>query len=134
MCIRDSLKGADGKMKREFMLDDLDVEDFNYTREGHDTITGISDLDEWESLMEAFDVMGFSEGDQTSILRTVAAVLHLGNITVMKESRSADQARLAPDAKDVVERVCKLLGVPVEPFMRGLLPVSYTHLTLPTKA
>jgi len=115
------LKGADRKLKQEFLIDGLDVEDFAYTRQGNDTITGVSDREEWDSLMEAFAVMGFSDKEQTSILRTIAAVLHLGNITVVKESRSADQARLAPDAKTVAARVCKLLGVPLEPFLQGLL-------------
>lgn len=115
------LKGANQEMRRDFLLDDFEVEDFAYTREGHDTISGVSDLDEWESLLEAFDVMKFSDKDQSAILRTVAAVLHLGNITVVKESRMADQARLAPDAKEVAARVCKLLGVPLEPFLQGLL-------------
>ncbi|KAK4219032.1 myosin type-2 heavy chain 1 [Rhypophila decipiens] len=115
------LKGADGKLKQELLLDGLDVEDFTYTRDGHDIIAGVSDRDEWDSLMEAFTVMGFTDKEQTAILKTIAAVLHLGNLTVVKESRSADQARLAPDAKEVAARVCKLLGVPVEPFLQGLL-------------
>lgn len=115
------LKGADRRMKQDFLLDDLDVEDFAYTRDGHDTIVGVSDRDEWNSLIEAFNIMGFSEKEQVSILRTIAAVLHLGNITVMKESRGADQARLAPDAKNHAEKVCRLLGIPVEPFLQGLL-------------
>jgi len=115
------LKGADSKLKQELLLDGLDISDFAYTRDGHDTITGVSDHEEWNALVEAFAVMGFSEREQASILRTIAAVLHLGNITVVKESRSADQARLAPDAKEVAARVCKLLGVPLEPFLQGLL-------------
>ncbi|KAL2198446.1 P-loop containing nucleoside triphosphate hydrolase protein [Corynascus similis CBS 632.67] len=115
------LKGADRRLKQDFLLNGLDAEDFVYTRDGQEIIAGVSDRDEWESLMEAFMVMGFSDEEQASILRTVAAVLHLGNISVVKESRSADQARLAPDAKEVAAKVCKLLGVPLEPFLRGLL-------------
>lgn len=115
------LKGATSSMKREFLLDDARMEDFAYTRDGHDTITGVSDKDEWNALMEAFEVMGFSNEDQMSILRTVAAVLHLGNIGVVKESRAADQARLEPGAKEQAAKVCKLLGVPLEPFLKGLL-------------
>jgi myosin protein heavy chain len=115
------LRGADRGLKQDFLLDGLDVEDFAYTRDGQDIISGVSDRDEWESLMEAFGVMGFADEEQASILRTIAAVLHLGNISVVKESRSADQARLAPDAKEVAARVCKLLGVPLEGFLRGLL-------------
>ena len=115
------LKGADRKMKQEFFLDGLDVEDFAYTRVGNDTIAGVSDRDEWNTLVEAFNVMRFSDEEQVSTLRTIAAVLHLGNITVVKESRGADQARLAPDAKAHAEKVCKLLGMTVEPFLQGLL-------------
>ncbi|AEO54624.1 hypothetical protein MYCTH_92028 [Thermothelomyces thermophilus ATCC 42464] len=115
------LKGADEALKKDFFLDGLDVGDFVYTRDGQEIITGVSDRDEWETLMEAFMVMGFSDEEQASILRTVAAVLHLGNISVVKESRSADQARLAPEANEVAAKVCKLLGVPLEPFLRGLL-------------
>lgn len=115
------LKGADSRTKKTFLLDGLGVEDFSYTRGGHDTIVGISDHDEWRSLMEAFEVMGITENDQSSILRTIAAVLHLGNIEVVKESRAADQARLGPDAKQQAAKVCQLLGVPLEPFLRGLL-------------
>ena len=115
------LRGADRKLKQEFLLDGLDVQDFAYTRDGQEVITGVSDQDEWSSLMEAFMVMGFSDEEQASILRTIAAVLHLGNISVVKESRSADQARLAPDAKEIAAKVCKLLGVPLEPFLRALL-------------
>lgn len=115
------LKGADRKLKQELLLDNMDVKDFTYTRDGHDTITGVSDKEEWDSLIEAFLVMGFSDEEQVAILRTIAAVLHLGNITVVKESRSADQARLNPDAKAIAGRACKLLGVPLEPFLQGLL-------------
>ncbi|KAM0356085.1 hypothetical protein ACHAPU_000479 [Fusarium lateritium] len=115
------LKGASPSLRREFLLEGLTVDSFNYTRDGHDTIVGVSDKDDWETLMEAFSVMGFSDDEQKSILRTVAAVLHLGNVSVVKESRAADQARLAKDAKEQAAKVCKLLGVPLEPFLQGLL-------------
>lgn len=115
------LAGADRKMKQQFLLGDLGVEDFAYTRDGHTTIVGVSDPEEWTSLIEAFNTMGFSEKEQDSILRTISAVLHLGNITVVRESRQADQARLAPDAQVHAQKVCQLLGMPVEPFLQGLL-------------
>lgn len=115
------LKGASSRIKREFMLDGCDTAYFAYTRNGNDSIVGVSDKEEWDLLMEAFEVMGFSDSDQLSILRTIAAVLHLGNVEVVKESRSADQASLSADAKAQVTKVCKLLGVPAEPFIRGLL-------------
>lgn len=108
-------------MRRDFLLEGLDVEDFLYTRDGNDVIAGVSDLDEWNSLIEAFHVVGFSEKEQASVLRTIAAVLHLGNVTVMRESVRTDQASLTKEAQAQVEKVCRLLGVPVDMFVKGLL-------------
>ena len=115
------LKGADRRMKEDFMISSLAVEDFVYTKDGNDTIAGVSDTEEWNSLLEAFHIMGFSEKEQHSILRTVAAVLLLGNISVMKESMRADQASLTTDAYMHAEKVCHLLGISVDPFIRSLL-------------
>lgn len=115
------LKGADNRMKEEFLVDGLGVEDFTYTRNGNDTIAGVSDVDEWNSLIEAFQVMGFSHTDQKSVIRTVAAVLLLGNVTIMKESLRADQASLTKEAHAQAEKVCRLLGIPHEQFIQGLL-------------
>lgn len=115
------LRGADQRLKDAFLLSGLDVEDFAYTKDGNDCIAGVSDRDEWNSLIEAFHIMNFSDKDQIAILRTIAAVLHLGNITVMKESSRADQASLTPEAQLQAENACQLLGVPAEPFVQGLL-------------
>ncbi|KAK2807657.1 hypothetical protein FQN51_000094 [Onygenales sp. PD_10] len=115
------LRGADPQLRQHLRLSDLEVEDFGYTRDGNDSITGVSDLDEWNSLMEAFRIMNFSDDDQLSILRTVAAVMHLGNITVSKESLRADQATLTSDGYDSAAAACQLLGIPVDPFVKGLL-------------
>ncbi|KAI9801053.1 MAG: hypothetical protein M1833_002921 [Piccolia ochrophora] len=115
------LRGADRRTKNDFCIGDMDVEDFEYTKHGNDTITGVSDRDEWSSLMEAFNIMGFSDQEQSSVLRTVAGVLHLGNLRVVKESARADQARLSPESQAPLEKACHLLGVPVEPFIQGLL-------------
>ena len=115
------LRGADKRMKNDFLLANLGVEDFAYTRDGNDIVAGVSDIDEWNSLLEAFHIMGFSEAEQRSILRNVAAVLLLGNVSVMKESLRADQATLNTDAYSHAEKACRLLGIPTESFIKGLL-------------
>lgn len=115
------LRGADRQTKEDFMLDELGVEDFVYTRDGNDIIAGVEDAEEWNSLIEAFHVMGFSEKEQKSVIRTVAAVLHLGNVTVKKESLRADQADLTKEAYTHAEKVCHLLEIPLEPLIQGLL-------------
>lgn len=115
------LRGADPAMRRDFMLGSMEVEEFEYTRHGNDIISGVSDRDEWNSLLEAFHIMNFADGEQRAILQTIAGVLHLGNITVMKESLRADQAALAPDSGEAVRRACQLLGINPDAFVKALL-------------
>ncbi len=108
-------------MKEDFLIAGLGAEDFLYTKDGNDRIAGVSDQDEWNYLIEAFHVMGFSEREQVSVLRNVAAVLLLGNLTIMKESLRGDQASLTPEAIGHAEKVCHLLGIPYDSFIQGLL-------------
>ena len=115
------LRGADNSTKEALQLQGKDVEDFTYTKDGNDTIPGVSDRDEWDHLMEAFNIMGFSEKDRLCILRAIAGVLHLGNVKVVKESARADQARLDPATYPQAELVCQVLGIPVDSFIQGLL-------------
>ena len=115
------LQGSDPKTRERLLLSDLQIEDFAYTKDGNDSIAGVSDVEEWNSLIEAFHIMNFSEDDQMCILRTIAAVLHLGNVSIVKESLRADQAALGPDSLDSVGRACELLGIDPELFVKGLL-------------
>ncbi|KAK5953874.1 class II myosin [Knufia fluminis] len=115
------LAGADKRQRESLLLSGLDIEDFAYLRGGNDTIGGVSDPDEWNYLIEAFHVMGFSEQEQNAIFRTIAAVLHIGNVAAKQESRATDQAMLTAEAKASLDKACRLLGVQTEPFIRGLL-------------
>ena len=115
------LAGADRAMRQQLLLSDMDVEHFAYTRAGNDTISGVSDRDDWNSLIEAFHVMNISDKQQMAIFRTIAAILHLGNVAVRQESRAGDQASLTQEAKASIEKACTLLGVQAAPFISGLL-------------
>lgn len=115
------LRGADSKMKQDFHLNGKEIEDFDYTKQGNDAISGVSDRDEWNALIEAFHIMGFTDKDQAAILRTIAAVLHLGNIRAMKESRRADQASFDLAAEAQARIVSQLLGISADDFVKALL-------------
>ena len=115
------LRGADASLKRDLLIGEQDVEDFEYTAKGNDVIAGVSDQEEWHSLMEAFNVMDFTPADQLAVLRSVAAILHLGNVHVSRESLHSDQASLDEDGKLHLHKACRLLGVQLEPFMNALL-------------
>lgn len=115
------LSGADPRMKEELLLSGHETANFEYIRNGNDIIGGVSDRDEFNSLIEAFHIMGFSQKEQTSILRTVAAVLHMGNISVARQSSRGDQATLTEEALQQARKVCRLLGIPLDAFVKGLL-------------
>ncbi|KAK5136700.1 hypothetical protein LTR08_002353 [Meristemomyces frigidus] len=115
------LHGADQSLRRDLLLDGMDTRDFEYTKHGNDTIAGVSDVSEWNALLESFHIMNFSDIDQKAVLQTIAGVLHLGNIGVMKESLRADQAALAPNAEGPVRKACHLLGIDPTAFTKALL-------------
>lgn len=62
-------------------------------------------------------MVGFTPAEQFDLFRIVAAILHIGNITIT--STRADDA-VMPDPSQA-ERVCHLLGIPVVDFTRAVL-------------
>ncbi|KAG8525865.1 uncharacterized protein KY384_000625 [Bacidia gigantensis] len=115
------LRGANTQLRKQLLLDDSGPEDFCYTKDGNHAIAGVSDKEEWDSLLDAFKVIGFTDEEQIAVFRTVAAVLLLGNISIMRESLRADQATLAVDAYPQAQKACQLLGIDTDAFVQGLL-------------
>ena len=62
-------------------------------------------------------MVGFSAPEQLDLFRIVAAVLHIGNITIT--ATRADDA-VMPDPSQA-ERACHILGIPVAEFTRAVL-------------
>ena len=62
-------------------------------------------------------MVGFTPAEQFNLFRIVAAILHIGNITIT--STRADDA-VMPDPSQA-ERVCHLLGIPLSDFTRAVL-------------
>ncbi|KAI5791882.1 myosin heavy chain [Geopyxis carbonaria] len=113
------LRGASRQMREMFLLGDGGAESWEYTKNSNNSIAGVNDLDEYRSLIEAFHVMGFSQDEQVGILRIIAAVLHIGDLEVVPERRGSDDSRLPNLAQ--AERLCHVLGIPVDAFAKGLL-------------
>jgi myosin protein heavy chain len=61
--------------------------------------------------------MGISSKEQMNLWRTLAAILHLGNIVVAADR--SDQARI-PDLAQA-ELACHILGIPSDDFVKALL-------------
>ncbi|KAL6303713.1 nonmuscle myosin heavy chain b [Sparassis latifolia] len=105
-----------GNLKETLLLDG-GVEDYEYLNKSRREVDGIDDSEEWKALKNALDVVGFSAAEQFELFRIVAAILHIGNITIT--STRSDDA-VMPDPSQA-ERVCHLLGVPVAEFTRAVL-------------
>ncbi|KAG5653772.1 hypothetical protein H0H81_010613 [Sphagnurus paluster] len=93
------------------------VEDYEYLNKSRREVDGVDDREEWNVLKAALDVVGFSPAEQFDLFRVVAAILHIGNITIT--STRADDAVMPEPSQ--VERVCHLLGVPIAEFTRAVL-------------
>lgn len=115
------LRGVGETWREELQLGDLNVDDFSYTMGGNGFISGISDRDEWYSLLDALRIMGFSNDEQRELFQVVASVLLLGNITVSKESLRADQAAFPKEARSWAAKACQLLGIDVDCFVKAML-------------
>ncbi|KAK9235482.1 P-loop containing nucleoside triphosphate hydrolase protein [Lipomyces kononenkoae] len=111
------LCGAPASLREKFLLDGK-VGDYAYLKNGQRTIPGVSDADEFNNLTSAFTIMGFSEQEQTDLLRVIAIILHIGNLEVGAE-RSSWQAKLLQYVQ--VEKLCHAMGVPVDAFTKALL-------------
>ena len=61
--------------------------------------------------------MGIDANEQMNLWKTIAAILHLGNITISADR--SDQARI-PDLAQA-ELACHILGIPVDGFIKALL-------------
>lgn len=63
--------------------------------------------------------MNFSESAQVDLFKVIAAILHLGNLTL--EADREDQASLTAQSAATAGKVCHVLGIPVAEFSRALV-------------
>ena len=64
-------------------------------------------------------LVGIPEAEQDAAFRTVAAVLHLGNLAFV-EAGEVDSSTVAPAAQRHLAAAAKLLGVPAAGLLKAL--------------
>uniref|UniRef100_A0A4W6EW90 Myosin-9 n=1 Tax=Lates calcarifer TaxID=8187 RepID=A0A4W6EW90_LATCA len=84
----------------------------------HATLEDCQDKDLFTETMEAMRIMSIPEEEQIGMLKVVASVLQLGNMSFKKE-RHTDQASM-PD-NTAAQKVCHLMGMNVTDFTRAIL-------------
>ena len=113
-CFYELINGCDEGRLAEFGLES--VWHFNYTNQSsvdvrHD---GVDDAAQYDALLAALEVLGFSAEETESILTVVAAVLHLGNLDFDVKAASSsedDGSALSDSCLFHAEHCCRLLGI-----------------------
>ena len=58
-------------------------DEFHYLNQGESpTIDGVNDAEEFEDTKAALSLLGFSQRELSDMFKVLAAILHLGNVTI----------------------------------------------------
>lgn len=115
------LSGAEAAwLKDVLLLPSSSPEDYVYLRQSQKAVTGIDDAVEFKALRDSLSVVGFSEAEQVSIFKAIAAILLLGNMQ-LAEDPATNQAILDDSQTGLLQSICALLSVPLEEFRSALL-------------
>ncbi|OAX41215.1 hypothetical protein K503DRAFT_848546 [Rhizopogon vinicolor AM-OR11-026] len=110
------LLSSGGSLKDTLLLDQS-LEEYEFLNKSKREVDGVNDCEDWDALINALDIVGFTVAEQFDLFRIVAAILHIGNIDI-RSTKSGDA--FMPDPSQV-ERVCHLLGIPIAEFTRAIL-------------
>lgn len=112
------LKGASPELQDILLLKGT-VNDYRFTKNSNKNIDGVDDGLEFKDLIKSLTVLKFNEAAQNDLFRVIAAILHLGNISLQPDRE--DNANLTTNSVEICEQVCHVLGIPVAEFTRSLL-------------
>ncbi|XP_077591276.1 myosin-9-like isoform X1 [Stigmatopora nigra] len=110
------LTGAGDKLRAELLLENYN--NYRFLSNGNVTIPGQQDKDMFAETMDAMRIMSIPEDEQIGMLKVVASVMQLGNVSFKKE-RHTDQASM-PD-NTAAQKVCHLMGMNVTDLTRAIL-------------
>ncbi|KAG0240728.1 P-loop containing nucleoside triphosphate hydrolase protein [Mortierella sp. GBAus27b] len=107
--------GAPPSEKKEFDLQS--IQQFHYLKQGGiSTINGVDDVAEFELTQKALSTIGISVQTQWSIFRLLAALLHIGNISIT----GRNEAIIAEDDPSMAI-VAKVFGATASEFKKWLV-------------
>eukprot|EP00051_Salpingoeca_urceolata_P026871 m.479073 g.479073 ORF g.479073 m.479073 type:complete len:1416 (+) comp21312_c0_seq1:275-4522(+) len=117
------LEGADAQTKEDLLLS---TNKFKILCNHGSTRPGVSDESEFKGTVTAMKAMGMSEAEISSVWRSVAAILHVGDIVTQLSENRKKEAIMTEDT--VAQRACHLLGIPHADFGKGLItPKNKVH-------
>ncbi|KAG0678914.1 hypothetical protein C6P41_004391 [Kluyveromyces marxianus] len=109
------LTGMSKQELRAIELESNSILDYQYLKNSNPSIPGVDDAQNFQELLSAFDIVGFSKDDIQAILRCISIILHIGNIEFVSER--SEQASIKNDIKPL----CKLIGIQENDFKTAVL-------------
>lgn len=110
------LAGASPAQRKEFIIED--PKDYQFLSNKVLPVPGVDDAAEFQSTVNAMNIMGMTNEDYSALFRVVSAVMLFGNMA-FKQERNSDQATL-PD-NTVAQKVAHLLGLSVTEMTKAFL-------------
>jgi len=108
--------GATVELREKLHLS-ADPLDYHYLRQGEcSEVASIDDAADFHTVEAALAMMGFTEEETSAAWRIVAAILHLGNVSFVKDEK--DLAAIAPDTE--AKLVAELLQCDLETLENSL--------------
>lgn len=109
------LQGLSSQELRKLELNSKSIKDYRFLSNSNPSIPGVDDSKDFQELMSAFKIMGFTDDEVNQIFQIISIVLHLGNIEFLSER--AEQASIKND----ISALCRLLGVKDNDFKAATL-------------
>ncbi|NXF42157.1 MYH7 protein, partial [Nyctibius bracteatus] len=91
--------------------------DYAFISQGETTVASIDDGEELLATDSAFDVLGFTQEEKTSIYKLTGAIMHLGNMK-FKQKQREEQAE--PDGTEEADKSAYLMGLNSADLLKGL--------------
>mmetsp|Transcript_15930 Transcript_15930/g.18606 ORF Transcript_15930/g.18606 Transcript_15930/m.18606 type:complete len:1766 (-) Transcript_15930:467-5764(-) len=109
---------TDSKQQKELQLQGADQNYYTSQYDNNDAIfvEGINDQAEYGKTLKAMDTMGISSAEQADVMRTVAAVLHIGNIEMTGTDEKSEVKN-----KAAVNKAAEMLGVSAKALEEGMV-------------
>ncbi|XBW34974.1 hypothetical protein QEN19_000539 [Hanseniaspora menglaensis] len=115
------LKGLSDEDKEELSL--KDIQSYKYLNQGGSyEIDGIDDKNEFDITCKALALVGIDAAKQQKIFKTLAALLHIGNIEITKTRNDASLSLDEPN----LQIACKLLNLDPAQFTKWIVKKQIT--------
>ncbi|XP_066496960.1 unconventional myosin-XV [Tiliqua scincoides] len=112
------LAGLPAQLKRKFCLQD--AETYYYLNQGGNCeIPGKFDLEDFDRVLSAMEILRFSTEDQNSIFRILSSILHLGNVYFEKYETDCQEVASVVSAGEI-RVVAELLQISPEGLQRAI--------------